>query len=262
MTDERGVDDRGARSRNVKPGGEKRLQHILWPETIYAINRSISCSSISELIAALRSELPQNSSLTRSRNASIILSRFFPGHDIDCLPRRIMLSYKDDDLLASVLRALLPLAEPILGRMFSERLHPLDSGTELPKGFFKSFGEEFGGAMARDVGKRTSTASRDVGWTLRQRGRTYRAATVVDRTAALLLLHHVYAPTPRIVDVNQVLAEPLWKFLAFPTPDALRAFLRELERKGLVSRYAQVDRLEQVTTRYSLDELIARKVRL
>jgi hypothetical protein len=38
--------------------------------------------------------------------------------------------------------------------------------------------------------------------------------------------------------------------------------MRKLERRGLISRYAIVDRLEQVTTRFSLDALIERKVRV
>jgi hypothetical protein len=64
------------------------------------------------------------------------------------------------------------------------------------------------------------------------------------------------------VDLGQVLAEPVWKYLSFSKPDQLKTFFKEMERKGLISRYAQVDRLEQVTTRYSLNELLERKARV
>lgn len=249
-----------APSRTVKRGAEKHLQDILWPETLFAVRRSLSCQSVAELGDALRSELPQNSANTRSRNTSVILSRFFPTADLDTFPRRVAATY-DDDVLAHVLGPLLLLAEPLLGRLFAERLHPIDAGAELPRDFFRRYGEEVGGTTAVKVGKRSSGAASALGWTIRERARTFRAATTVDRTAALLLLHHHYAPSPCIVDVNRVIAEPVWKYLAFADADELRAFLRDLERKGLVSRYSQVDRLEQVTTRYSLEELLSRGVR-
>lgn len=251
-----------ARARKVKRGEDKHLQDILWPDTIFAVKRSVSCQSIDELGEALRNELPQNSVNTRSRNTSIILSRFFPDSEIDRFPRRVAERYSDDNLLANVLGPLVLLTEPLLGRLFAERLHPIPAGTELPRDFFKKYGMEVGGSAAGKVGDRCSGAAKALGWTLRERGRTFRAASVFDRSAALLLLHYRYAPTPCIVDINHVLSESFWKYLAFADANALRTFLKELERKGHISRYSQVDRLEQITTRFSLNELISNGVRL
>ena len=83
-----------------------------------------------------------------------------------------------------------------------------------------------------------------------------------NETAALLIFHHRYAPTPRVIDLKFLLAEPTWKYLGFSHDDAVRQFMRKLERHGLVSRYATVDRLEQVTTKYPLASLLERKVRV
>ena len=85
---------------------------------------------------------------------------------------------------------------------------------------------------------------------------------MVHLTSALLIFHHVYAPTPRSVELDQVFAEQVWKYLGFSQPDEVRAFFKNLERKGLIARYAHVDRLEQVTTRYTLYELLERRVRV
>jgi hypothetical protein len=38
--------------------------------------------------------------------------------------------------------------------------------------------------------------------------------------------------------------------------------MRKLEQRGFLSRYATVDRLEQVTTKYPLASLLERKVRV
>jgi len=260
MNDVPMADETRGSKRAVKRGEDKHLQDILWPETLFAVKRSLLCRSVAELGEVLRNELPQNSANTRTRNTSVILSRYFPSPEIDCFPRRVAGAY-DDDVLAHALGALLLISEPLLGRLFAERLHPIQAGAELPRDFFLRYGQEVGGRAAKKVSDRCSGAARALGWTIRERARTCRAATTVDRTAALLLLHHRYAPSPGIVDLSRVISEPVWKYLGFADPDELRAFVRDLERKGLVSRYSQVDRLEQVTTRFSLDELLRRGVR-
>jgi hypothetical protein len=90
----------------------------------------------------------------------------------------------------------------------------------------------------------------------------YIVQQVSNETASLLIFHHRYAPTPRVIDLKFLLREPTWKYLGFSSEDAVRGFMRNLERRGLIGRYATVDRLEQVTTRYPLESLIERKVRL
>ncbi|HXH08412.1 MAG TPA: hypothetical protein VNP04_01355 [Alphaproteobacteria bacterium] len=88
------------------------------------------------------------------------------------------------------------------------------------------------------------------------------AQQIPNETATLLIFHHRYAPTPRVIDLKFLLTEPIWKYLGFSHEDAARHFMRKLERRGLVSRYATVDRLEQVTTKYPLASLLKRKVRV
>jgi len=154
------------------------------------------------------------------------------------------------------------LAEPVLGVLFAERLLPLPPGAELAKDFFACYGREVSPTNAKNVARYCADATRSLGWTMRSGGKTYRTQPVVHPTAALLLLHHVYAPTPRSVELAQVLAEPVWKYLGFFQPDDVRMFFKNLERKWLIARYAHVDRLEQITTRYALSELLERKVRV
>ena len=59
-----------------------------------------------------------------------------------------------------------------------------------------------------------ASAAQSLARTTRSRGKIYRAQQVVHPTAALLIFHHVYAPMPRSVDLDQVLAEPVWKYLS------------------------------------------------
>ena len=81
-------------------------------------------------------------------------------------------------------------------------------------------------------------------------------------TAFLVLLHDRLAPTPRIVSLAQILGDPLWWQVGYHTPDEVRETLREAAAAGLIARFVTVDQLEQITTRYTLEEWLAGRLRL
>src|SRR5262245_40448626 len=196
------------------------------------------------------------------RNTSTILSRFFPTEEIDQLPRQILRLYEDEDLLAAVMRVLFLEVEPLVGQLVAERLTRLPAGTVLPKDFFVQYTLEALGKREPHVSHRCCTAARVLGWTIVDKKRYYVAQQNPSETAALLILHYRYAPSPRVIDLKAMLVEPTWKYLSFSDEDAVRSFMRKLERRKLIARYATADRLEQVTTRYALESLLERKARL
>jgi len=251
-----------SRKRRVKADGERYLQNILWEESLLAVKLSLGCQTMGELVSRLRENLPQNSAATRRRNTSIILGRFFPTDDLDQLPRRVLQAYDDEALLAAVMRVLFVGAEPLVGKLIAERLYGLPPGAALSKDFFTRYTQEALGKKDANVSYRCCTAARVLGWIVVEKKKCYIAQQSPNETAALLIFHHQYAPTPRVIDMKRLLSEPMWKYLGFSSGDAVREFMRKLERLSLVSRYATVDRLEQVTTRYSLESLIERKVRI
>jgi hypothetical protein len=246
----------------AKSRKQKHLQRISWSESLLAVRLSTECSSIKELRYRLWSDLPQNALSTRRRHTSTILARFFPDKSIEQLPRGVCLAYQDEALLASIMGSLLLLAEPVLGVLFAERLWSLPPGVELAKDFFACYGKEVSPTNVKNIATYCADAARSLGWITRSRSKTYRTHQMVHLTSALLIFHHVYAPTPRSVELDQVFAEPVWKYLGFSQQDQVRAFCKNLERKGLIARYAHVDRLEQITTRYTLHELLERRVRV
>jgi len=250
------------RHRQVKPYSKRYLQDILWKESLLAVQVSMDCQTIAELVARLPEKLPQNSAVTRQRNTSTILSRFFPAEEIDQLPRQILRVYESEDLLAAVMRVLFLEAEPLVGQLVAERLARLPAGTALPKDFFVQYTLEAFGKREPHVSYRCCTAARALGWTIVDKKKYYVAQQNPNEIAALLILHYRYAPTPRVIDLKAMLVEPTWKYLGFSDEDAVRSFMRKLERRRLIARYAIVDRLEQVTTRYALESLLERKVRV
>jgi hypothetical protein len=251
-----------ARSRSIKRDGKRHLQDILWQESLLAVKASLDCQTVAELIARLQEKLPQNSAVTRRRNTSVILGRFFPTDELDQLPRLVFRAYGDEALLAAVMRVIFLEAEPLVGKLVVGQLHGLPAGSLLPKDFFTRYTQEVLGKKETHVPYRCCTAAHVLGWTIVEKKRSYVAQQIPNETAALLIFHHRYAPTPRVIDLKFLFTEPTWKYLGFSHEDAVRQFMRRLERRGLLSRYATVDRLEQVTTKYPLTSLLKRKVRV
>src|SRR5262249_19352861 len=124
------------RRRTVKSHSKRYLQDILWQDSLLAAKMSVDCQTIAELASRLQETLPQNSKVTRQRNTSTILRRFFPTDEIDQLPWQILRAYEDEDLLVAVMRVLFLEAEPLVGRLIAERLSQLEAGVALPKDFF------------------------------------------------------------------------------------------------------------------------------
>ena len=83
------------------------------------------------------------------------------------------------------------------------------------------------------------------------------------KTSVLLLIHYLFAPAgPRTIELRNLLANPFWKYVGLKAENDVRAVLREADVAGAVGKYVVADQLEQVTTCWTLDEFLARKVRL
>jgi hypothetical protein len=82
------------------------------------------------------------------------------------------------------------------------------------------------------------------------------------KTSLLILTHYLLAPTPRTVTIKDVLSNPFWQYLGVRESEAVRKVFREADANGAITKYIMADQLEQVTTRYSFDEFVQRKVQL
>jgi hypothetical protein len=80
--------------------------------------------------------------------------------------------------------------------------------------------------------------------------------------AFLLALHAKLAPTPRIVRLSDILSSAFWKLIGIREDATVRSILRDANAKGFIAKYAVVDQLEQITTRYSFDEYLTKAFRL
>jgi hypothetical protein len=201
---------------------------------------------------------------TRRRYAQSIARWFFPDGLSGLLPR-VWLAYQDEAIALDLLRWSYLNQESILGRCVAEALFPCETGLVIPATYFDKYLQDHLGEPASEkTRKRLKTNLKKLGFLERAKGKPDRLLLVVPtKTSFLILLHHLFAAkSVRTVELRNLVTNPFWKYLGYKSEDAIRALLREADAAGLVGKYVVADQLEQVTTCFTLDELLERRVRL
>jgi hypothetical protein len=242
----------------------KAIQDLLFSEGLLAARLSRDAESLDALQKQLISQLPQNSLETRTRYAQSILKWFFPEGLTSLLPR-VATTYCDEAITSDVLRCSYLMAEPIVGACVADCLFPLDIGMRVPGEYLDRFlKQRLRADPPANTRKRLKTNLMRLGFLGRSKRHADQLLPVSPTaTATLLLLHHLFArESPRTVELRHLLAHPFWKYLGYKSPDAVRQVLRGADAARLLGKYVVADQLEQVTTCYSLDELLQRRARL
>lgn len=238
------------------------LQIFPWPSMVAAVKRSADYGTFEAFYASLTDSLPQNSPLTRVRLTSIIIRNYFPGRSLDSLATRVWRAYGRDDLLTDIMRDMTLEAEPVTARFVVEQLLVLPPGSTFDRARARDYIGATYGRFCKTSYSRLLIRARYLGF-LTRRGKDLLVAAVPrPADAFLILLHARLAPTPRIVRVPDILSAPFWQYLGMRSPEEVRSVLRDADAAGILARYAIVDELEQVTTRYPFEEYLSRRVAL
>jgi hypothetical protein len=236
----------------------------VWQPSLFAVKASADIATLAELRQYLWQAIPQNSQATRRRTAGYILMRFFPDGNYDSLPRRVWLSYRDDHLLEMVMRYCFLARERLVGRFVEEILVTLDPGATFDRTLIEQFvsGLYSNPARVKKAVSRIQEAGHELG--LFEKSRKERAYRVVAlgsaETPLLILLHDLFAPMPRTVTMTDILTNPFWKDIGFRSEDAVRLVLKRAAAKDILAKYVVADQLEQITTKYTLDEFLTQRV--
>lgn len=246
-----------------KPSRKKAVQDLLLAEGIMAVKLSVECPTLEQFEDALVKKLGQNSVETRRRYVSSIVRWFFPD-GIDGLLRRVWLAYQDDSILSDLLRWSFLEQDEIMGVTVAQALFPLENGIAIPATYFDKFlCDLFGEAPPEKTRQKLKINLKKLGFLERTRGKPDRLTPVVpQKTSFLILLHHLFAAkSVRTLELRNLLANSFWKYLGYKSEDAVRNVLREADASGVVGKYIVADQLEQVTTCFTLTELLERRVR-
>jgi DNA repair protein RadC len=242
----------------------KTIQDVLIAEGLLALKTAHEATSPEQLQEILMKRLGQNSAETRRRYAQSILKWFFPDGLQGLLPRAWR-AYQDEAISTDLLRWSYLSQEPIIGRCVADALFPCENGLAMPATYFDKFlRDSLGEPAPEKTRERLKINLKRIGFLERAKGKPDRLVPVVtQKTSLLILVHHLFAAKAvRTVELRNLFTNPFWKFLGYKSEDAVKAALREADAKGLIGKYVVADQLEQVTTCFTLDELLERKARL
>lgn len=238
------------------------LQDFPLAASIQAVKASADLASYNEFYRYLLEHLPQNSPQVRERYAELIGRRYFPGLALDGLLPKVWRAYRDEALLADLMRVSALEAEPVIARFLLGDVWPLTPGQTFDPEVARAFIQETYGVFKQNSFRRLLGTISQLGF-LGHYNREWVVQEIpLPADALLILLHDRLAPTPRIVRVSEILDPDWWRFLGVRSADTVRGVLRQAEMTGLIARYAIVDELEQITTRFSRDDYIAQARRL
>lgn len=239
------------------------LQDFPLEAGVQAIKDSVNFTDFEAFYRYLLDSLPQNSPETRRRYASLVVRWLFPERKLGGILPRAWQVYRDDQLLLELARVTVLEVEPVIAQFVTEVVQSLPVGQDFDRAQARDFITSLYGAFKQNSYKRLLFSTKHLGFLERFGSSSWIVAAVQPPADALLILLHArLAPTPRIVRVSDLLAEPFWRYLGLRQPDDVRAILHDAHAAGLLARYSTVDQLEQVTTRYTLEEYLGRALRL
>ena len=152
--------------------------------------------------------------------------------------------------------------EPTLARFVLTRLTPLAPGSAISHDLLEEFVQEIDPKGRAKMVERLGIMLRRIGLIVREHQQDIVAQLKPAKTSFLILVHHLLAPTPRIVTVSEIVGAPFWRYLGYRDEETIRRILHEASAQGLIARYATVDQLEQITTRYTLDQWFEQALKL
>jgi hypothetical protein len=238
------------------------LQKILWDESVVSVKDSINFENFSDFRIYMEEHLPQNSQYTRLRDFSTIIKRFFPDKIIPNLYTLVWKYYQDENLLNEIMRYQLLLSEPILADFCVNYLFKIPPGYNIDSNTFKNYTKSKLGYLSDDTSTRIGIAIDRLGFVNKNNKKITVKLVGIPKTALIILTHHIFAETPKAVTVNSILENPYWRYLGIRDPNKVIDTLKESSEYGVFAKYIVVDEIEQITTKYTINELFEKRIRI
>lgn len=240
----------------------RTLQECAFDQAVLAVKASSSFRDWQEFRSHLIENLPYNSALSRAKFAQLIHAALYPDGDIRTIGEAVWRAYEDDSLLRDVVRVSYLDNVVAMGEFVVQALPTLPAGSDLPMERIQIFLRSQGVTDLHRAAKRLAKCLVKLGLCRRQG----RALTVMNEglpsTACLILVHDRLAREPATLELAEILDDPFWRYLGGRDAAEVRSVLRRAAAEGLIDRYTAIDRLEQITTRFPLDEFLEKRLRL
>jgi len=252
---------------NNDEGSLKEKEHFpqepLWDVTLNAIRESQSVDILTNA-KALANILHFNSDETRSRYGRAMATRF-ARIDLKWSNPQILSGFfniakagLENKIISSIWRILFCSIEPIIARTYLEIIWPREPGSQIQRSEIRNYVEMTFHQQSKKLNTRIINCLHQAGFASPQGKEALNIIGFGDLDASLFLATHLlFAQDPKTIKISEIMDSSFWKYLGYYKFDYVRIALRGAESKGLILRYAVVDHLEQITTRYSLADLIS-----
>jgi hypothetical protein len=232
-------------------------QEDLWKETL---NLFHNVKDPDELLNSklLESKLNYNSSETRKRYGSAMATRF-ARLDRELLFGfvRLIQSGAGTDLIEQIWRVMFCTVEPLVAQVYLDVVWPREPGSSIQRDQIKGYLQTVFAQQSQELNKRVVKCLRHTGYLIPHGKQDLIVVGFGNLEDALILSTHLMlAQNPRTIKISDLEASNYWRFLGYKKFDHVRIGFRRAEAQGLIMRYAVVDHLEQITTRYTWEELI------
>jgi hypothetical protein len=249
------------REREKNATSNPMMRKLLWNDGVQAVKLSSEFSDFKAFRQELEQTLHYNSSYVRLRRTRDVLKWFFPSHSLDNLLTKTWTFYHNDIYLQELMRYQYLTTEPAVAEFVTQYLLPLSPGKILTNDYFKDFLLKKYNVVRIDPLNALRGACRDMGFLYSDNKKLVVCLVPMPKTSLLILTHYLLAPQPTTITVKELLSNPFWKYLGIREADDVRKVFREADANGFIAKYIVADQLEQLTTRYSLDELIQRRIK-
>ncbi|GEM_PF-1694133 len=232
-------------------------QEPIWTETLKLFN---FIKHYDELLDDdfIQSKLNYNSSETRKRYSRAIITRFqrLDKKVLDgfvCLIKQKI----NIELVEQFWRILFCMAEPLIAKVYLEVIWPREPGSSIQRDQIKSYIQATFSQQSDKLNQRILSCLHHAGYVIPHGNQELIVVGFGNLDDALIYSTHLFlAQSPRTIKLTEIEAANYWRFLGYRKYDHVRLGFRQAEAQGLIMRYAVVDHLEQITTRFTWDELL------
>jgi len=234
-------------------------QKPLWKETLDLVGEvdNIEIFTNAKLIENL---LPFNSQESRARYSRAIATRFrrLDPYVLQGFIELVKAS-PPTAIIEQIWRILFCKVEAIFAQMYLDIIWPREPGHAIHRDEIKSYIQTTFPQQSKMLCEMLILCFRQAGYMLTHGKQDLIIIGFANLEESLLIVTHLLmARAPRTIKISEIEASPHWKFLGYRKFDHVRVAFRNAEANGILMRYAVVDHLEQITTRYTWAELLAK----
>jgi len=234
-------------------------QEPLWQETL-ALVTEVEMAEILTNAKLIEDLLHFNSKESRERYSRAIATRF-RRMEYQTLQNllSIIKSGISAETLEKIWRIIFCKVEILFAQTYLELIWPREPGSSLQRDEVKSYIQTGFPQQSKMLYTRLMSCFKQAGYLLPEGKQDLIIVGFANLEDALIIATHLLLATePRTIKISEIEADTYWKFLGYRKFDHVRVAFRNAEAKGIIMRYAVVDHLEQITTRYTWPEFVAK----